>query len=225
MVIGSDEWSRLIINGAESFGLDLKPVHTRLFAQHAEQLLKWNEKTNLTAITRATDIALNHFLDSLVPASLIPSDSDMLDVGTGGGFPGLPLHMVIPGLRTTLVDASRKKVSFLRQVIRELRLERIRAFHVRAEELHRHFEPPCLYDVIVSRAFSNILVLVHMTLDLLKPQGRIIAFKGTVPAAEIEDLRTTVEGSFRTKLTLSERRYALPGLKSTRTLLILGRES
>jgi 16S rRNA (guanine527-N7)-methyltransferase len=224
MDVGSGEWCRLIIDGAGSLGVELTADHTRLFARHAEQLLKWNEVINLTTITRPVDIAVNHFVDSLAPVGFIPVDSRVLDVGTGGGFPGLPLHIVIRGLRTTLVDSSRKKVNFLRQVIRELRLERIQALHVRVEALQGYSETNNQYDVIISRAFSALTGFVRMTLHLLKPTGRLIAQKGDIPAAEMEDLRKLTHGSLGDRLALDERRYSLPGLKSKRTLLIMNRE-
>jgi 16S rRNA (guanine527-N7)-methyltransferase len=226
MQIGSDEWSRLIIEGAGAWGLELKSDHTRLFARHAEQLLKWNQVTNLTAITHPRDVAISHFLDSLIPAVLIPAHSGLLDVGSGGGFPGLPLHIVVPGLRTTLVDSSRKKVSFLRQVIRELRLERIQALQARVQDLSALSEGHAEgYDVIISRAFSALAVFVRLTLGLLRPQGCIIALKGDVPASEMEALRRLEGSVIASGLILDERRYMLPGVKSQRSLLIITRKS
>lgn len=220
MDIGSDAWSRLIIDGAGVLEVELTTDHTRLFARHAEQLLKWNEVTNLTAITRPVDMAVNHFLDSLAPAGLISPGDHVLDVGTGGGFPGLPLHVVIPGLCTTLVDASRKKVSFLRHVIRELRLERIQALHARVETLPGRL----LYDVIISRAFSKLADFVRSSQHLLTPSGCIIAQKGNIPAAEIEDLKRLIRSRRGDRLVIEERRYSLPGLTHQRTLLIVRRK-
>lgn len=222
MEIGSAEWSRLIVDGAASWGIALAADHVGLFARHAEELLKWNAVTNLTAITDPEDIARNHVLDSLAPAGLVAPGSDLLDVGTGGGFPGLPLHILIPGVRTTLLDAARKKVSFLRHVVRVLDLKRIEAVHARVEQLARQPGQARRYDVIFSRAFSAVPPFVKAVLPMLKPHGRLVALKGRVSPAELEQLRDMAGGgSWGAVLTLNVQRYALPGLKSERTLVVL----
>ena len=135
MEIGSKEWSRLIIEGAGAFGIDLKHHHTDQYAIHARDLVQWTKKINITSITDPFEIAVKHFLDSIAPAPLIPPGAALLDVGSGGGFPGIPLKVLIPSLTVTLVDASRKKVSFLKHVIRTLALDNINAIHYRAEDL------------------------------------------------------------------------------------------
>lgn len=226
MKIGSAEWSRLIIDGAASWGVALGMDHVGLFARHAEELLKWNAVTNLTAITDPEAIARNHFLDSLAPAGLVARGSDLLDVGSGGGFPGLPLHILIPGARTTLLDAARKKVSFLRHVLRVLDLKHIEAVHARMEQLAGPPGPARRYDVIFSRAFSAVPPFVKAVLPLLKPHGRVVALKGRVSPAEREDLRNAAGGgALGAVLSLDLQCYALPGLKSERTLVVLSRSA
>jgi 16S rRNA (guanine527-N7)-methyltransferase len=226
MEIGSPEWSRLIADGAASWGLALGADHLRLFARHAQEMVKWNAVTNITAITQPEDIARNHFLDSLAAADLIEPGSNLVDVGSGGGFPGLPLHIIIPGLHTTLLDAARKKVSFLRHVARTLGLKDIEAVHARLEELARQPGRAQGYDVIVSRAFSALDRFVRTALPLLKPHGRLVAFKGAISAAELEDLRAAAAGAaLGAALSLECRRYAIAGLKSERALLVIGRST
>jgi len=226
MEIGSADWSRLIIDGAASWGIALEMDHVRLFARHAEELLKWNAVTNLTAITDPADIARNHFLDSLAPAGLVAPGSYLLDVGSGGGFPGLPLHILVPGVRTTLLDAVRKKVSFLRHVVRVLDLKRIEAVHARVEQLACQPGHARRYDVIFSRAFSAVPPFVKAVLPLLKPRGRVVALKGRVSPAELEELRNTAAGeSLGAVLSLDLQRYTLPGLQSERTLVVLSRRA
>jgi 16S rRNA (guanine527-N7)-methyltransferase len=226
MEIGSAEWSQLIIDGAASWGVVLRPDHLRLFACHALELVKWNAVTNLTAITQAEGIARNHFLDSLAAAGLVAPGSHLLDVGSGGGFPGLPLHIFVPGLHTTLLDATRKKVSFLRHVARALDLKDIEAVHARVEELTRQPGRARHYDVIVSRAFSAMDPFVRATLPLLKPNGRLVAFRGAISRAELQDLREAAGGgAFGEALSLEVQRYAMAGLKGERGLLVIGRST
>lgn len=227
MDIGSPEWEHLLIDGAATLGVKLRPDHTRLFARHAVELLRWNAVTNLTAITQPEGIARNHFLDALAPAPFIAPGSDLLDVGSGGGFPGLPLHMAIEGLRTTLIDAVRKKVSFLRYLLRELALTGIEARHLRVEELrapgtdHRQ-----TYDVITSRAFSAVAPFVRTVWPLVRPDGRVIALKGQISASEMDALEAVrASGGIGADITIERVGYSIPGLKSERTLVIVRRGS
>jgi 16S rRNA (guanine527-N7)-methyltransferase len=225
MEIGSPEWSRLIVAGAAHWGLDLGADQIELFARHAQELLKWNAVTNLTTITDAEDIARSHFLDSLAPAGLIACGENVLDVGAGGGFPGLPLHIVVSDLHTTLIDAVRKKVSFLRHVVRELGLPRIQALQARVEELGP--EHTGRYDVILSRAFGTLSFMVPTALPLLKPGGRLIALKGAGLVAEVEALQAAARaGRFdfsAAELSCELKSYSLPGLKKERTLVVVAR--
>ena len=135
MEIGTNEWSNFLIDHAKKIGIDFDRTQNRLFSAHAAELIKWNRKINLTTITDPIEVASNHFLDSLVPARFMPPHAAMLDIGSGGGFPGIPLKVLLPELSVTLIDASRKKVSFLKHVIRTLKLDDIEALHIRAEDL------------------------------------------------------------------------------------------
>jgi 16S rRNA (guanine527-N7)-methyltransferase len=222
MDIESPEWARIIAEGAAPLGLVPGPDHIALFARHARILLEWNAVTNLTTITRPEDIALNHFLDSLAAAAAVPPGSEVLDVGSGGGFPGLPLHVAVSGLRTTLLDASRKKVSFLRHVIRTLGLERAQALHGRVEELGRCPGQAGCYDVVVSRAFATVTELLLAAWPLVKPGGRVVALKGMLTEAELAEVRSAAaEGACGAVLRVEASLYHLPGLKSRRMRVVV----
>lgn len=189
MQIGSPEWSDLIIEGAAAFDIDLTRHHTRQFAVHAAELVKWNRKINLTAITDPLEIAVKHFLDSLAVARLIKPDATLLDIGSGGGFPGLPLKVLIPSLNVTLIDASRKRVNFLKQAIRILKLDHIEALHVRAEELARTRQHSRRYNVILSRALSSLASFYRLAWPLLADEGVILALRGEVGRDELSGLQ------------------------------------
>ncbi len=188
MEIGSSEWSKLIIDGATAFDLDLDRHHTGLFGAHARELLHWNKTTNLTAINDPFEVAVKHFLDSLAPARLISPGATLLDIGSGGGFPGIPLKVVIPSLKVTLVDASRKRANFLKHAIRTLKLEGIEALHIRAENLAA--EPAYIkrFDFIISRALTDLESFTRHGLPLLSEQGVMIALKGKVDQTEVEKM-------------------------------------
>ena len=130
MEIGSREWQRLIIDGSRVLGIEIDEGLTAQFIVHASELIKWNRKINLTAITDPRNIAIKHLLDSLAPALHIPDEARLLDMGSGGGFPGIPLKILKPSLFVMLIDGNRKKVNFLKHVLRTLYLENIAAFQI-----------------------------------------------------------------------------------------------
>jgi len=156
MKIGSAEWSELIVDGVKAFDLDLDRHHTELFAAHAKELLHWNNTINLTTITDPFEVAVKHFVDSLAPAKRISPGASLLDIGSGSGFPGIPLKIVLPSLAVTLIDASRKRVNFLKHVIRTLKLGGIEAVHIRAEDLADDPAYRKRFDTITSRALTDL---------------------------------------------------------------------
>lgn len=224
MEIGSKQWAALITAGAGAFGVEVTAAQAAQMAGHAAQLLAWNRVTNLTTVTEPAAMARSHYLDSLCVAPLIPPAAALLDIGSGGGFPGLPLHLVRPNGPTTLIDASRKKASFLKHVIRELALTEITALHSRAQELAARPGGPPRFGVIVSRALGAVEPFVRMALPLLSENGRIIAMKGRTDPGELRVLQHAAEtGGYGAALRLSCRGYRIPGLASERALLVFER--
>jgi len=229
MQIGSKKWKNLIDNGAKDLDVKIDRGKKDQFGIHALELVKWNRKINLTAITDPLEIAVKHFLDSIAPAPIIPPDASLLDIGSGGGFPGIPLKILMPSLSVTLIDASRKKVSFLKHVIRTLKLENIEALYVRAKNLARDSAFANNYDVIISRALSSMDTFVLMALPLLAKDGIIIVMKGKTSEEEIESAYSLInkmsgisEGNKR-NITLILKKYTLPYLQSERSILIFKR--
>jgi 16S rRNA (guanine527-N7)-methyltransferase len=228
MKIGTREWSSFLINQAKTIEINLDHTQNRLFSTHATELIKWTQKINLTTITNPIEVASNHFLDSLVPARFIPPGARMLDIGSGGGFPGIPLKVLLPKLSVTLIDASRKKVSFLKHVIRTLKLDNIEALHIRAEDLADHPSYINRFDVIVSRALTSLEFFVRLALPFLTCGGLIMAMKGQVDNMELDDLRNNVlskkmnsAGSIDRPFTISLKKYSLPFLYLERTIVTL----
>jgi 16S rRNA (guanine527-N7)-methyltransferase len=225
MQIGSKEWSDLIIDGARSFDIELDYGQTEKFAAHARELILWNKTFNLTAITEPGEVALKHFLDSLPAVHYIPPDAALLDIGSGGGFPGLPLKILVPSLSVTLIDASRKKVSFLKHVIRTLKLNNAAALHIRAEDLPAEGKYANRFDVVISRAFSSLDHFFKLALPLLAENGTMMALKGAVDQDEIRDLqgRGSGDGGNNRKLgrqfTVTVETFPLPFLKSNRSII------
>lgn len=224
MQIGSQQWSDLIIEGAAAFGIGLNPAQTRQFAVHAAELIRWNQKINLSAITDPFEMAVKHFLDSLPPAQCIPEDATLLDLGAGGGFPGLPLKVLRPSLSITLIDASRKKISFLKHVIRTLKLDKVDALHIRAEDLANYPIYRHRFDVVISRAVSSLELLCRLAWPLVTDSGAVIALKGDISSDELKALQggqggagAAVNGHF----SVSVEKYRLPFLDSNRSIVVI----
>ena len=232
MEIGSSTWKEMIVDGARGLDVVVQPSQADQFAEHAHILQEWNRKMNLTAIDSAPDTAVKHFLDSIVPSRFIRPDSRLLDVGSGAGFPGVPLKVMLPSLKVTLVDAVRKKVSFLKHVIQQLQLSDIEAIHCRLEDLPKQGTGE--FDVIVCRAFSSLSDFVEKSLPLLASGGLLLALKGGNLEAEVRQGSAGQTGSSifsvsgkgphrQLQLQMKVVRYQLPFLALSRTLVRLTR--
>lgn len=223
MVVGSPDWNRLIIDGARKFEFEIDATMIGQFAVHAQELLVWTRRTNLTTITDPAEMAVKHFLDSIIPAKYVRPDQRLLDVGSGGGFPGIPLKVVVPSLSVTLVDSVRKKVSFLSHVIRRMKLQQIVAVNIRLE----NFRPERKFDLIISRAFSSLEKFVTFALPLLAKDGLLVALKGRFDETEaqyetfLKNQRQNLPEEIRMSLKADFKTYLLPFFEAERTLVII----
>lgn len=166
-------------SGAAEYGAELDDSMVRLFFEYKRLLLEWNEKMNLTAITDDKDIILKHFVDSLSILPYIKEAKKIVDVGTGAGFPGIPLKIALPGLDAVLMDSLEKRIKFLETVIDELGLKGTEAVHIRAEDAGRFDSFREAFDAAVARAVAAMPVLLEYCLPLVKTGGIFIAMKGS----------------------------------------------
>ncbi|MBI5959205.1 MAG: 16S rRNA (guanine(527)-N(7))-methyltransferase RsmG [Chloroflexi bacterium] len=179
---------QLVKCSRELLGLELSTEAQRAFGLYAEQLLAWNQDINLTAITDPQSIEMRHFLDSLsviMAGPLLPGQR-VIDVGTGAGFPGLPLRLIYPQIELTLLEATAKKTRFLDHMTTLLGLNNVRILTARAEEagqIDAHREK---FDVVLARAVAQMPVLSEYLLPLCKVGGRCVALKGETAAAEVQ---------------------------------------
>jgi len=167
--------------------------HKEQFDLYSQELLKWNEMTNLTAITEPEEIKTKHFLDSLTVLDILPENTrTLIDIGSGAGFPGLPIKIARPDVSVTLIEAVGKKVDFLNHLIGKLELKNIQAIHTRAEEIGQLPEYREKYDVATARAVAELKILVEYALPLIKIGGVFIAQKilGTL---EVEQAKNAIE--------------------------------
>ena len=163
------------------------------FCAYMTNLLEWNEKINLTAITDEDDIILKHFIDSLTILEYIPEKSNVIDVGTGAGFPGIPLKIVREDINMTLMDSLNKRITFLNEIINKLGLKKINAIHSRAEELAKIPEHREKYDIAVSRAVANLSTLSEYMIPFVKVGGKCICMKGSNIEEELKTAKNAIK--------------------------------
>ncbi len=185
---------RILQEGLRRLGLDSGEAVIAQFLTYYELLVSYNEKVNLTAITAPEEVAVKHFLDSVALLALfdIPRGARVVDVGTGAGFPGLPLKLVRPDIDLTLVDALGKRVTFLRMCADTLGLTQVTCLHARAEELGKKAEHREQYDVAVSRAVANLATLSEYCLPLVRLGGTFAALKGPAAPQELSGAKNAI---------------------------------
>ena len=180
----------LLKQGLAALGLPTDGVPA--LARYGELLLEKNQVMNLTAITDPADVAALHFLDSAALLTLTDfRERSVADVGTGAGFPGLPLRIVEPTTRLTLLDAQNKRVEFLREVCGELNLPDVECVHARAEEFAADRRER--YDIVTSRAVANLRLLSELCLPLVRPGGIFLAMKSVDSSAELEEALRAIQ--------------------------------
>ena len=183
-----------LIEKAKTMGWKIAPAQAEQFQTYMELLLEWNEKMNLTAITDPDEVVEKHFLDSLTLLTWdkLKQGAKVIDVGTGAGFPGIPLKIMRPDIDLTLLDGTQKRLNFLGEVCTALKLS-ARRVHKRAEEAGLDKTMRERYDLAVARAVASLPVLAEYCLPLIKMKGHFIAMKGPGAAEELKEAANALE--------------------------------
>ena len=204
---------------ALSFGITLSDQQLSQFYTYYELLIEWNEKMNLTAITDFEEVIKKHFLDSLSIGRILKQDSSVsiLDIGTGAGFPGIPIKIAFSDTQITLMDSLNKRVNFLNEVICTLGLEKIDAIHGRAEDFAKKGMLRETFDICVSRAVANLSSLSEFCLPYVKKGGSFISYKSEKAMEEIENSKNAI--SILGGGEVLSDTFLLPGTDFTRTLV------
>jgi len=200
------------------YGLRITEVELDLFRIYLNELLFWNQKINLTGLSVAKDIVNELMLDSIIPVPFLPEKGKMLDIGSGAGFPGIPLKICLPHIKLHLLEPISKRVSFLKQIIRLLRLQNIEVIDDRIEKAGGRLDTEG-YDIIVSRAVAEPAQIIKWCDSFLSQNGLLVCFLGKEAENILINLQH-VMGNYSLEL-LNKITYILPGKDSTRTIIVL----
>lgn len=184
----------VLFEEAKKLGIELSNSQLDKFNEYKDFLLEYNSHTNLTSITDSKDIAIKHFLDSILVAKFfeIPQNAKIIDIGTGAGFPGVPLKILRPDINLTLVDSLNKRIRFLSELCKKINIE-ADIIHARAEELSRKEKFREKFDIAVSRAVAPLNILCEYCIPYLKTGGFFVSLKGSNFEEEIKNSKNALE--------------------------------
>jgi len=209
----------ILLKGAEQLGITLTSQVVERFLFYIKELKKWNQRINLTSLATDRDIAVKHFLDSLTIAPFLQGAARVLDIGTGAGFPGLPLKILSPSIALLLLESSQKKCSFLRHVVRGLKLANVEIVHGRAEDKKMIERYGGGFDLVLSRALADLLTSLQLALPYAKRGGRIVGMRGRQGEQERDETDWRPLGL----QLIEQRKLTLPFVQETRVLLLFQR--
>lgn len=210
----------LFSSGLKEIGIELSDYQKQQFIDYYELLTEWNKVMNLTAITEFSEVISKHFIDSLTIVKVIkPTKEKVLDLGTGAGFPGIPLKIVFPDIDVVLLDSLNKRLLFLEEVIRKLELEKITTLHGRAEDYGRDHKYREQFDLCVSRAVAKLSSLSEYCLPYVKKEGYFISYK----SGNMDEELLSSEKAIKVLGAKVDRvcEFLLPATEIERTLVVL----
>lgn len=188
-----EKFNNSLIEKAKMLNIEITQEQAQQFYKYMQLLLEWNEKMNLTAITEPEEVILKHFIDSITIKQYMDKAETVLDIGTGAGFPGIPLKILGKNKEFTLLDSLNKRIIFLQTVIDELKLSNIQAIHGRAEEFIKQKNKSEGYDIVVSRAVARLNVLLEYMLPFVKIGGKCICMKAFDIEEELNAAKKAIE--------------------------------
>lgn len=203
----------------KTINVSISDEQANKFYKYMELLLEWNEKMNLTAITEPNEVILKHFIDSITVEKHINKEAKIIDIGTGAGFPGIPLSIIRNDLNITLMDSLNKRIKFLDEVVKENQLLNVDTVHSRAEELARNKDFRGKFDVATSRAVASLNVLLEYMIPFVKVGGYCICMKGANVEEEINNAKKALN-ILQCKIENVES-FNLPGSDYARNIIII----
>ncbi len=213
------EFEQLLKEKVSKLGIELTDNQINSFYEYMNLLLEWNQKINLTAIVEQNDIIIKHFVDCLTISKYIDKEKKTVDIGTGAGFPGIPLAIINSFNNFTLVDSLNKRINFLNEVKNNLKLNNINTVHLRAEEFGQNKDYREKFDIAVSRAVANLSVLAEYLIPTVKLNGKVICMKGKDIEEELNEAKFAI-GELGGEIKKVEE-FFLPGTDIKRTIIII----
>ena len=217
--MNKEEFFNKMQEKSKFINIDFSVEQLEKFYRYMELLIEWNEKINLTAIIEPEEIILKHFIDSLTIYKDLKNAKSFVDVGTGAGFPGIPIAILNNALKVTLVDSLNKRLIFLQEVIKELNLNNVELVHARAEEFGQNKKYREKFDIATSRAVANLATLSEYLIPLVKINGKCLCMKASDVNEEISQSQKAIE-LLGGKITNVEE-FNLPQSDIGRTIIII----
>ena len=216
-----EEFEEIMTSYAKKINIEFTEEQLEKFYQYMNLLLEWNEKINLTAIVEPKEVILKHFIDSLTINKYLKENSTLADVGTGAGFPGIPLKILRPDIKITLVDSLNKRINFLNEVIEKLNLENIVTVHSRIEDFGKNKNYREKFDYVTARAVANLAVLSEYLIPIAKIGGKCVCMKGSNVEDEITSAKNAISVLGGKLESVDE--FKLPDSDISRNIIVLGK--
>ena len=213
----NDELRKLL----NEINVDITENQISKFYEYMNLLLEWNEKINLTAITKQDEIILKHFVDCLTIQKYIVKNKKIVDIGTGAGFPGIPLAIMNESNNFVLVDSLNKRINFLNDVKEKIKLENMEAIHSRAEEFCQNKKYREKFDIAVSRAVANLSTLSEYCIPFIAKNGKFISYKSSISSEEIQNAKSAIK--ILGGVVVEEKTVHLPCSDMDRTFVVVNK--
>lgn len=216
-----DDTLRMFTDLLKDRSIELSDTQIRQFDAYFRELVTWNEKMNLTGITEREQVYVKHFYDSISLSFFMPlqDKQSIIDIGSGAGFPSIPLKIIYPHLRLTIVDSLNKRIQFLRHIIEELQLSDVTCIHSRAEDAARLPHLRDQFDIATARAVARLNILNELCLPFVRKDGHFIAMKGSDASEEMNEAASSLR-ELKAKV-VSDHAFQLPIEQATRHIIII----
>lgn len=188
-----NEFKELMKDNLKELNIELSELQLEQFYNYMNILIEWNKFMNLTGITKPEEVITKHFIDSLTVLDKIDKSASVIDVGTGAGFPGIPIKIVFPETKVVLLDSLNKRIKFLNEVIEKLELKNIETIHGRAEEYGRNKNHREKYDIAIARAVAPLNILLEYLMPFAKVNGKCLCMKGSNSEEEITNSKNAIK--------------------------------
>ena len=216
------EFEEIMLYYSKELNINVSKIQIKQFYDYMNLLIEWNKVINLTGIVEPKEIILKHFIDSLTVLGKIDKDDLIIDVGTGAGFPGIPIKILCPETKVVLLDSLNKRVNFLNEVINKLKLKDIQTIHGRAEDFGRDKNYREKYDVAIARAVAPLNILLEYLMPFTKIDGKCICMKGPNTEKEINNSKNAIAVLGGTLIDKNE--FELPYTDISRTIIEIKKE-